>query len=72
MVEVGRLYRSSPKRCNGVLKSCIPAGAKNCATLARLMPIDCSSDKIGSKGAIRGGRLKEANTVSESRSAKSA
>ena len=67
----GLLYRSNPHRCNGVLNSCIPAGAKNCATPT--LPTDFSTcSDSGSNGAMSGGRLNEAKIVRESRSAKRA
>ena len=68
----GRLYRSKPSRCNGVLKSCMAAGARNWAVLARLMCFSSSAPKPGRRGAISGGRLKLAKTVMESRMAKRA
>lgn len=65
------LYRSRPRRCIGVLISCIAAGAKNWAVLLRLdsvlrMPENCfctEGGKSRSRGAINGGKLKEANIV---------
>lgn len=66
-----RLYRSSPSRCSGVDANCIAAGARNCAALARLMFLSTPSPS-GRRGAISGGRLKEAKMVMESRSANSA
>ena len=70
-LPIGLLYRSKPQRCNGVLRSCIPAGARNCATLALLTCFSTSSE-MGSIGAMSGGRLKEAKMVRESRKAKRA
>ena len=70
--EEGRLYRSRPHRCSGVLSNCIAAGARNCAALCLLKRDSSSLLKGGSNGAIDGGRLKDANTVSESRMANSA
>lgn len=67
----GLLYRSSPQRWSGVLTSWMPAGARNCAALA--LEICCSTRcERGSKGAIKGGRLKDAKIVMESRRAKRA
>ncbi|CAD6565855.1 MAG: hypothetical protein ASARMPRED_008014 [Alectoria sarmentosa] len=70
-LPMGLLYKSNPHKCNGVLNSCIPAGARNCATLTLLTDFSTSSD-IGSKGAMSGGRLNDAKMVRESRIAKSA
>ena len=72
LLPAGRLYRSSPHRCSGVLSNCIPAGARNCAALCLLKRASTSLLKVGSKGAISGGRLNDAKTVSESRTAKRA
>lgn len=47
------------------------AGARNCAALALLMVFSTPSVR-GRRGAIRGGRLKDAKIVKESRNAKSA
>ncbi len=66
-----RLYKSSPSRCSGVDASCIAAGARNCAALARLTFFSTPS-LSGRRGAIIGGRLNEAKIVMESRSANSA
>ena len=71
LAPLGRLYRSNPHKCNGVLSSWIPAGARNCATFARLTCLSTSA-VMGSIGAMSGGRLKLAKMVKESRSAKSA
>ena len=68
---IGRLYRSNPHRCNGVLKSCMPAGMRNWATLA-LETCFSMPSLTGRIGASKGGRLKDAAMVRESRKAKSA
>lgn len=48
------------------------AGARICATLWREMLASSSREKAGSQGVSKGGRLKEAKMVRESRRAKSA
>lgn len=67
-VPPGRLYMSRPSRCIGVEKSCTEAGAMNCAVVK---PETCRrnlSDNFEStQGANKGGRLKDAKIVKQSR-----
>ncbi len=68
-----RLYRSRPSRCKGVEASWILAGATNWATVAPLMALFHSSPmRRASTGPSRGGTLKEAKMVMQSRMAKRA
>jgi hypothetical protein len=67
------LYRSRPSKCNGVLTICTAAGATNCATLAAPTYLCISSlIVLSSEGASRGGRLKDAKMVRQSRTVKRA
>ena len=69
----GRLYRSSPSKWSGVLNICTAAGVTNWAADAADMYFRTSDDMCRSKrGARRGGRLKEANMVRQSRTVKRA
>ena len=57
----------------GVLKSCIAAGAANCAMLcARIPCIAAGSASMGMYGASSGGTLNDAKIVRQSRSVNSA
>ena len=75
-----RLNRSSPSRWIGVLKSCMNAGARNCAVLSLAPSVLNTLEKEDwiaggnrfRRGAIRLGRLKLAKMVRLSRAAKSA
>jgi hypothetical protein len=73
LLAPGRLYRSSPSKCSGVLTSCTAAGVINCAALAlltyRLTPSLMCASKLG---ASSGGRLKLAKMVRQSRTVKRA
>jgi len=51
--------------------SCTLAGARNCAAEVRLIYFSAASES-GILGASRGGRLKDAKTVKQSRAAKRA
>ena len=63
-----RLYISKPSKCNGVLKSCTPAGARNCAIVCpfKLFSRDWLIFLLIT-GPSRGGRLKLAKIVRQSR-----
>lgn len=64
------LYRSNPSKCNGVEKTCIAAGATNCAVVC---PPNVSQPFLSKCawicGPRSGGRLKDAKMVMESLSA---
>ena len=61
-------------------KSCMAAGAKNCAVFARFDSVErmrenrslMAGGRLWSRGAIQGGRIKEAKIVMPSRAAKRA
>src|SRR5690242_9277784 len=73
MLAPGRLYRSSPSRCRGVLTNWMAAGVTNCATLAPVTYLFIWSLMWASTfGAKSGGRLNEAKMVRESRTMKRA
>jgi len=72
-VPAGRLYISSPRRWTGVEKSWTKAGAANCATVSPLTRLRISAlRRSETTGPRRGGTLKEAKIVRQSRSVKSA
>lgn len=69
----GRLYISSPSKCNGVEKNCTAAGARNCAVVCPEIYLPSSSDSLASRrGPNSGGILKDAKMVRQSLSVKSA
>lgn len=70
IVSPCRLYRSSPSKCKGVDISCTAAGAANCAAVAPDM--ENGSFRWSKYGASKGGTLKLAKMVRQSRAAKSA
>lgn len=73
MLAPGRLYRSSPSRCRGVLTNWMAAGVTNWATLAPVTYLFIWSLMWASTfGAKSGGRLNEAKMVRQSRTVKRA
>jgi hypothetical protein len=69
----GLLYKSRPSKCKGVLTNCTAAGVTNCAALALDIYFCTPSDMCCSKlGASRGGKLKDAKIVMQSRIVKRA
>ena len=70
-----RLYKSSPRRCIGVVTNWTAAGSKNCAVLnlpdsvCRSSPNLCftAGGRFASLGVINVGKLKDANIVMASR-----